>query len=661
MSYLNTPRLVFSGDFLSDVSTVNNDPAHYNNATFEPNFQEWGQGAANGWWNPEGGAVFDFQNCTIQKLTYADGSEAISAKESPLIGQLIQGAEGRTTGKMVDLDPQQQGVSALWAVHLRITTSDNELILDGELTTVSFRDLQMRQTNDAKTENGQALGGSWTTTLFNIQWGEKANDYRFFKELRNTTQGNKLSLNLNAFGYFYNRYQYDEKGKVTEELQPRYTLGFLLGAIGPWFEGEPETFAPARRLYGTHNKSATGFQTYFSNTNFQFDAAASSLTMDFGSSFPIVNATGKVNLNLKLLVAVTTQSLTNSVNASRVIIKKKDFASNYHAIGELDYTNGAEWLPQTGGIVEFKNIDAATAQVLASNQVVLLSELDNGNYALVARESIGGYNVRADNFVLRLDTDEQVSVNFYAYQWGNPLAAGTVDLNLQPPTPVTPKGPNSPISEVPGNNYPVDGLSFSASIEITNGSGILPITGNAIHNPRGYIDGQIYWIEYALRGVGEDPAIGPFNNEYITIHLYDYFKVPDEPIWSDIAEIMIQYGNLYPIMSKFIANLGDPEAVIARKELLHFAFGLELTDSMYMPVTRDLSAAKKETILKWLENPIIGTEGVAASPASGKKHVAKSPAPAGQEITEKQKNLKLAVLAKKAEIIVADAIENLKF
>ena len=60
MAYLNAPRLIFSGDFLSDVSTVNNDTAHYNNATFQPNFQEFGKGSANGWWNPEGGAVFDF-------------------------------------------------------------------------------------------------------------------------------------------------------------------------------------------------------------------------------------------------------------------------------------------------------------------------------------------------------------------------------------------------------------------------------------------------------------------------------------------------------------------------------------------------------------------------------------------------------------------------
>ena len=41
MSYLNTPRLTFSGKFQADPSTVNNDPNHYNNATFQSNFQDY--------------------------------------------------------------------------------------------------------------------------------------------------------------------------------------------------------------------------------------------------------------------------------------------------------------------------------------------------------------------------------------------------------------------------------------------------------------------------------------------------------------------------------------------------------------------------------------------------------------------------------------------
>ncbi|UJB32655.1 hypothetical protein [Chromobacterium sp. Beijing] len=48
MSYLQFPRLAFSGQFQSDVSTVNNDPRHYDNATFEPRFQEYQQAGTTG-------------------------------------------------------------------------------------------------------------------------------------------------------------------------------------------------------------------------------------------------------------------------------------------------------------------------------------------------------------------------------------------------------------------------------------------------------------------------------------------------------------------------------------------------------------------------------------------------------------------------------------
>lgn len=36
MSYLNRLRLAFTGSFQADVSTVNNDVRHYDNASFQP-------------------------------------------------------------------------------------------------------------------------------------------------------------------------------------------------------------------------------------------------------------------------------------------------------------------------------------------------------------------------------------------------------------------------------------------------------------------------------------------------------------------------------------------------------------------------------------------------------------------------------------------------
>lgn len=40
MSYLNPLRLHFAGTFEAAVSTVNNDPVHYDNARFQPSYAE---------------------------------------------------------------------------------------------------------------------------------------------------------------------------------------------------------------------------------------------------------------------------------------------------------------------------------------------------------------------------------------------------------------------------------------------------------------------------------------------------------------------------------------------------------------------------------------------------------------------------------------------
>ena len=63
MSYLTPPRLHFAGRFQAAPSTVNNDPAHFNNATFKEIFQT--PGRTNGWWNPGGDASFRLIACKV--------------------------------------------------------------------------------------------------------------------------------------------------------------------------------------------------------------------------------------------------------------------------------------------------------------------------------------------------------------------------------------------------------------------------------------------------------------------------------------------------------------------------------------------------------------------------------------------------------------------
>ena len=99
-------------------------------------------------------------------------------------------------------------VSQLWAVKLRITDKNNVVLLEGDLEVTPFRDLQLRQ-HDGGQINGQPRGASWTSVIKNIVWGENALNYRFFKELKDETHDNTLSVNLNGFGYYYSHAKMD--------------------------------------------------------------------------------------------------------------------------------------------------------------------------------------------------------------------------------------------------------------------------------------------------------------------------------------------------------------------------------------------------------------------------------------------------------------------
>src|SRR5687767_14051299 len=110
MTYLGYPRLHFAGAFQADPSTVNNDPAHFDDATFQARFQQPETGSQpdqmNGWWNPRGTGAWRLRDCRVTSVLYSDGSSAASALADPIVGGTLAGADDRVSAKIVDLDPE---------------------------------------------------------------------------------------------------------------------------------------------------------------------------------------------------------------------------------------------------------------------------------------------------------------------------------------------------------------------------------------------------------------------------------------------------------------------------------------------------------------------------------------------------------------------------
>jgi hypothetical protein len=171
-------------------------------------------------------------------------------------------------------------------------------------------------------------------------------------------------------------------------------------------------------------------------------------------------------------------------------------------------------------------------------------------------------------------------------------------------------------------------LSFAPSVRTdAEGRASLTIAGTDPGNPRGYVDGQIYQLNYRLPGP-QPPIRYPFDQ--IVVHLRSAFPIRPNPSFADIRDSLVQFGNLYPLMSKHLVDLGDQTSVLAHRDILLHAFRQGLDAADHMPVTRDLSDGKLQTIIRWLEqggDPPVADAADAAVADGTRQTVPTEPAP----------------------------------
>lgn len=587
MSYLDSPRIHFRGWFQADVSTINNDVRFFQNDSFVPEYQQLN---TNGSWNPRGTAVFRILDCSVTG-GFLNGRALSTSQDDPVIGLTLQNAVDRAPGKLVDLDPQQQMVSMIFGMQVRVAGPHAEALFEGNFYPAPFINLWKRQQTGPKTD--QQLCAYYQSVLDNVVWAENI-DSTLLNTLKDTTQDDMLSINFNVYGF----------GR--DPSQPRYTMGHLVGTIGPYLSGEPKQFVLGRQMI-TFAPNWPVPDTNVNSLQAKLAADGNSLTADFGNTFPIVDSSGApTNLGPVQLGVLRTnpqQHITTVDNSGLVLI------------GEVPYQN-EPWYTQTAGVQTFDlTANAEAQQLLVGNPLVLVTPTPGSpppaTYNVLMQESIDGQYVRADSFVYRLNPGDTEQVDFYATRFGKPLASSVINLSstegfmggsgggktISPPP--------RPAAAIPDIGTPTDALNYSTSITTdANGHATLDLTASADgpQNPRSYIAGQLYGIAYQL---AEQPA-GYISNimNYVSVLVFDKKVVPDKPTWyQDIQPLLTQYGNLYPIMSQYVVDLTKYESVIHRIQILQLAFSLPLRDPNHMPVTRDLGAGDRDTILKWLSSP----------------------------------------------------------
>lgn len=562
MSYLDVPRLHFAGTFIAKPSTVNNTATNFDPAT--PSSQA---GLVLSW-NPYGNHDWQFLNCDVQTAVTSDGTVWNSANPEPIIGAPVNSTDKRVTAKLVDLDTEQQMVSQIWGLQIKVGIANSETdYFVGNFRVISFNDIW------ARVPNGQQdwmFGAYYQSVLDDVNWGPKLTS-PFLKELQNASP-NQLSIKF-----------------VVDAYQDLYYLksfnqGRIVGTIGPTYEDEPPNFLLGRQLRPVGFQPANGFSgtpLYFGYA--KVDAARQRVLVDLGNSIP---TQADISTN------PPTQSPTGppvDVGTLAVAIIPEDGGSPT-ILGDYDYSLSAYLA--TAGVQEYSVTAQQLAALAGTPLGVIQTPAPGASPATVLQESPTGAYINAIQPVFRMNPGESATAELIALQFGEPAAGQEISLQFD----------NGPLEQQAPPGIPVGtpatALTFPQSVT-TGDDGRASFAMYAIDpgNPRVFIDGQVYGVGYSW-AEDNQPDFPSDPNTFLSVLIFDTYA--KTATWENIQPFMMQYATLYPFMDT-IFMLSDPavyqQNIAAFKSVLSYP----ITDPRYMPVTRDMSRDKREVLLAWLD------------------------------------------------------------
>ena len=206
--------------------------------------------------------------------------------------------------------------------------------------------------------------------------------------------------------------------------------------------------------------------------------------------------------------------------------------------------------------------------------------LATGVNGLVLEERPLGLYVDATEIAFRLNARESRTIELVATEFGAPKAGVKLGLALLIGTPAS-------------------AITFPASVTTgANGRASVKIDAGNPGTPRGFIDGQVYQIGFFIAPAPISPS--NFRGKVI-VKIFDELAPVASPTWTaNVEPIFKEFARLYPSM-KARFDLSDLAQVKSRLVIIKAFMQMPQTDFSYMPVSRDLSKAKIDMIIKWID------------------------------------------------------------
>ena len=232
MGYLDVPRIHFAGLFYTGPSTINNLTTNYMPQV--PLEKPDGQFNRNALWYPTGLAQIFLHNCKC--LGAVDGTGGWIGSGDPLIGAPVETPSPYTPvedgqggvydiAKMVDLDPDQQGRSAVFGLRFLITVPGGATF-GGAAGVPELREMGPRVT--LKMGSYTAVG-QWMTTIDQPQWPAGTTSSPLLNAFRNAcTNGIAVEMTVDLH---WNVPQISQNGLM-------FCYGRVHGTMGPLRAGE---------------------------------------------------------------------------------------------------------------------------------------------------------------------------------------------------------------------------------------------------------------------------------------------------------------------------------------------------------------------------------------------------------------------------------------
>lgn len=640
MSYLSVPRLHFAGLFYTGPSTINNITQNYMPSTpltepgqptvLDPNAVLW---------NPNGVAQWWLQECSVLSAVDSKGTTITSSSADHVIGATVLSPSPTTpmsdgaTGffdiaKMVDLDPDQQGRSALYGVRIAVTLP-NGAGFQGLMTVA-----ELRQLNGRIAGAGGSWGavGNWMGTLQNVVWSGDISDSLLLTALQGAaTEG--LAVKLTA-----DLHQNNPGNKFTSGNM--FCFGRVLGTIGPALAGElsqvvpgrcVQTFTPSHaleaRVMGTLPASGRRMAA-------RDIVAAKTRAMEPPADDEAVARAAPPPRPWNPAFAVIADNLLNIDIGGSMFLKTTGKGGTLAADGTFVVSDGIEvgvmdsatrnFKPFTKGALTFNGqyqpLTSTSKNItLVSNSGVFTIPLNatdasnaqatplaiSVNGTVVAAEPASGYwmDVAVASQRLQCGGGATGQTQLMVRKFGNPVA-GTAP-------PVTAVVQQVEWIEQDGEWGNPQTLPVSTDLAITFGTtdangnatvtttiDVASITLPAIRQP---LDSYMYYISINDpdgNAIGDGPQLSPPPSS-ISVVLWNPFHAPANPTWADVGPVLASYARLYPGMQALL-DISDQATVNGYAPLILARMSAPFLDPAFMPVTRDLSPTKQQMIVSWL-------------------------------------------------------------